>query len=410
MKTQTAPTYPVELESPLNFLDSNSREEDGMPFFVCDLNEPVRRLKQWRTLLPMVEPHYAIKCNTHPTILKTLNEAGIPGFDCASKAEIKTILDMGVDPDRIIFANPCKQISHLKYARENNVLRMTFDNADELYKIKRVYPNAEVVLRVWTDDSRSVCRLGVKFGAPPKTTMGLLKLAIELGLNIVGVSFHVGSGCFDPTAFSDAVVVARTVFDEAESLGLDLKLLDIGGGFPGLDGVDGAPFADVAACLRPVLNKLFPSGVRIIAEPGRYFVAAAFDLAVNVTSRRVVPRDEDNACDSIMYYVNDGVYGSFNCLLFDHAEVWPKVLKKDGYLYDEDNSETEPVKSSIWGPTCDSMDCISKEVMLPELNIGDWIYFPNMGAYTLCAASTFNGFPLAEIRFCNVPRNRKKAV
>jgi ornithine decarboxylase len=109
------------------------------------------------------------------------------GFDCASKAEIQQVLALGVDPGRIIYANPCKQASYIRYAAQQNVAKMTFDNAEELYKIKMLYPDAELVLRILTDDSKSLCQLGLKFGAPLETVDHLLRVAKELELNVIGV-------------------------------------------------------------------------------------------------------------------------------------------------------------------------------------------------------------------------------
>jgi ornithine decarboxylase len=377
---------------------------DGLAFFAVDLGEPIRRIRRWKELLPRVEPYYAIKCNSNPVILKTLVDLGI-GFDCASQEEISTMLKMGVDSSRIIFANPCKPVAYIQYASRYDVSLMTFDNADELYKIKQHYPTAKLVLRVLADDSRSVCRFGVKFGASYPVATKLLALARDLELNVIGVSFHVGSGCFDPTAFSDAVEVARKVFDQAAEFGFKMNFLDLGGGYPGLDGVDGAPFDQVAAALRIALEEFFPDPeIKIIAEPGRYVAAAAFTLAVSVLSRRVIPPHSDNEKPSYMYYVSDGVYGSFNCILFDHAKVFPKVLRKGGKICFNGNKINHPepkYECSLWGPTCDSMDCISRKEELPELEVGDWLYFENMGAYTLAAASTFNGFPRASLIYTN---------
>jgi len=393
-------------ESIPEILDRTSQNgNESLAFFAVDLGEPIRRIRRWKELLPRVEPYYAIKCNSNPVILKTLVDLGI-GFDCASKEEIATMLKMGVDPSKIIFANPCKPIPYIQYASRYDVSLMTFDNSDELYKIKEHYPTARLVLRVLADDSRSVCRFGVKFGASFSVATKLLALARDLQLNVIGVSFHVGSGCFDPTAYSDAVEVARKVFDQGNEFGFKMDFLDLGGGYPGLDGVDGAPFDKVAAALRPALDKFFPSpDIKIIAEPGRYVSAAAFTLAVNVLARRTIPPQNDNDKPSYMYYVSDGVYGSFNCILFDHAKVFPKVLRKGGknHLNNKLSNGLEGPKfeCSIWGPTCDSMDCISRKEELPELEVGDWLYFENMGAYTLAAASTFNGFPKASLFYTN---------
>jgi len=273
---------------------------------------------------------------------------------------------------------------------------MTFDNADELRKIADCFPESKLVLRIITDDSHSICKFSSKFGAPLSECPRLLRLAKALGLDIIGVSFHVGSGCRDPRAFAAAVRSAYTVFEDGRSLGMNMTLLDLGGGFPGVDDEE-LSFADIATQLRPVLDELFPedSGVKIIAEPGRYMVAESHTLAVNVFSRRVTTvecGDGEEAEKTFLYYINDGVYQSFNCILFDHYEPTPLVLAP---------KNTKMHRSTLFGPTCDSMDCIGKNIMLPELEVGDWLYFRNMGAYTAAAASTFNGFKAPTIYYIN---------
>lgn len=418
--------------SPLASSDPDA--EDA--FYVADLGEVVRQHTQWKELLPRVEPFYAIKCNPDPLVIRTLASLGT-GFDCASKGEIEMVMDAGVDPSRVIYANPCKQTSHIRHANNRGVKVMTFDNADELVKVKQIMPDAKMVLRILTDDSRSVCRFGVKFGASLSVVPSLLRKAIELNIEVIGISFHVGSGCFDASAFADAVALARKAFDIGKALGFDFQLLDVGGGFPGRNN-NGLQFPDIAAVLGPAIDHHFPdSNVHVIAEPGRYFVSSAFTLAVNIVARRVVPRDantgttkaqdanakheSDLSMDTVshqdgdevigndhpffMYYINEGMYGSFNCITFDHAVVKAQPLVRGGkFLYTSTSSQdaakatsdTSLFPCSIWGPTCDSIDCIGRDCVLPQMNVGDWLYFANMGAYTVAAASPFNGFKLVR--------------
>jgi len=260
---------------------------------------------------------------------------------------------------------------------------MTFDNKDELDKIAGCYPDAKLVLRIITDDSQSVCRFSTKFGAPLNVCGGLLKHAKDLNLNVVGISFHVGSGCMSVTSFEQAVRSAHRIFKEAEQIGYNFTMLDLGGGWPGTE--DGKiSFSEIADHIRPIIDELFPQSIQVIAEPGRYFVAESHTLAVNVFAKRTVEPNNPNEKKSFLYYVNDGVYQSFNCIFFDH--IYPTPL-----VYDmKERSET--FRSTIFGPTCDSMDCIGKDVLLPELEVGEWLYFKDMGAYTVAAASPFNGF------------------
>jgi len=390
-------------------LNSVGREEKDDAFHVCDLGDVVKKWRRWNEVLPQVQPFYAVKCNPDKLVLRQLDNLGV-NYDCASKGEMKTILEMGVQPERIVFANPCKQISHIKYARSCNVTMMTFDNEAELHKVKHHHPNAELIIRIKVDDSKSLCKFGIKFGVDPCDAKGLLKCAWDLGLNVIGVSFHVGSGCYDASLFYEAVKSAKTVFDQGAEIGYSFKLLDIGGGFPGHDLAE-ISFEDTVRNLTRGFAEFFPpsSGVKIIAEPGRYFVASAYTTVCNITSVREVTSSKPNVTSSdkltssdavkevegYMYYLNDGVYGSFNCILFDHQYPAPYALKGPG----EEEPGARLYECSVWGPTCDSLDCISKSAKLPKLSIGDWIVFDNMGAYTTAAASQFNGFKKPNIHY-----------
>ncbi|KAF3181376.1 hypothetical protein TWF751_009324 [Orbilia oligospora] len=371
--------------SSINVDNCEAGGEDA--FFVADLGEVYRQHLRWKLNLPRIEPFYAVKCNPDPQVLRLLANLGC-GFDCASKKEIESVLSMDISPSRIIYAHPCKTASFIRYAASEGVEHMTFDNAEELYKCQRYFPSARLLLRIATDDSKALCRLSVKYGAPLDSTASLLALAKDLGLNVVGVSFHVGSGTYDPTAYISAVEDARRVFDEGADLGFDMKLLDVGGGYGHNN------FEAIASVLGPAVDQYFPSNVRVIAEPGRYYVASAFTVAAHVIARRTVV-DPLNGESSFMLYLNDGVYGNFSGVMFDHQAPIPKVLTNcDGFWYGKKREDGERVvKYSIWGPTCDGLDCISSESYLPEVvEVGDWLYFSEMGAYSKCSATKFNGF------------------
>lgn len=390
------------------------------PFYVVDLSTVMNKLNDWKKELPRIKPLYAMKCNGDEKICRMLAKAGI-GFDCASKAEIEHALSLGTHPDNLIYANPCKQANMLRYARQVGVRRMTADNVEELYKIRDIFPEARVVLRIAVDDSKSVCRFNSKFGSPPQEWDAMFSTTKELGLDLHGVSFHVGSGCGDLKPFADAVSAARDAFELAKSYGFNPKLLDVGGGWPGDDDGD-FTFKDVAAVVADAVDHYFPasSGVEIIAEPGRYFAHSSHTYAVTVIAKRQLSeaqladtaeiesfgarptKDTEETIISsshaddgfkkaeasenqpeVALYINDGVYGSFNCVVFDHAQVFPKVLER--------RSGARTVATKLFGPTCDSIDVVMPCTRLPEMSVGEWIWFPGMGAYTRCAASRFNG-------------------
>ncbi len=330
-----------------------------------------------------------MKCNPDPEVLRLLAALGT-GFDCASKVEIEQVLKLGIDPSRIIYAQPCKTKSYVRFAAEQGVKQMTFDNSDELYKIRALFPDAELFVRIITDDSSSLCRLSSKFGASLDSTQGLLALAKQLDLNVVGVSFHVGSGASDPQSFVKAVQDARVVFDQADALGFNMRTLDVGGGF------SGASFEKMACVLSTALEDYFPPHIRIIGEPGRYYVSSAFTLACNVIARREI-EDPATQATSYMLYLNDGVYGNFSSIMFDHQHPVPQILKSAaGFVGDRHGSQyrnRRVTEFSIWGPTCDGIDRITESCTFHEvLNVGDWLYFEEMGAYTKCSATRFNGF------------------
>lgn len=381
-------TYPVDT-SIIDIIKTSlekSRLDTG--FFIVDLSVVVSQYKKWIEQLPRVKPYYAVKCNPDELLIKTLAILGT-GFDCASKNEISLVLDkINNDASRIIFANPAKADTHLRYARGVDVDIMTFDNMYELLKIVNYHPNADLVIRIKVDDSFSVCRFNSKFGADIEDVDGLMKLAKTIGLNIVGVSFHVGSGCKNVEAYRIAIEKSRKVFDIGKQNGYTLKILDIGGGFPGTDDAV-IKFEDIAKTINESIDKYFPEeefpedyNLQIIAEPGRYFAAASHTLVLNVIAKNKFINKETKEVN-FAYTLNDGVYGSFNCIMFDHAKPIIKPFnERDGKVYD----------CTVYGPTCDSMDTISQSCKLPDLAIGESVYIEDAGAYTTAAASNFNGF------------------
>ncbi|KAI8432637.1 hypothetical protein MSG28_013616 [Choristoneura fumiferana] len=268
------------------------------PFYVCDLRELAARHARWRDLMPRVEPFYAVKCNDDKLLLRTLAALGT-GFDCASRGEIDLVTNLGVAPDRIIYANTLKIASHVRYAASVGVNIVTFDSKDELIKIKQNMPNAQVVLRIRCDATVAQLYFGKRFGCDPTTEApALLKLAVALGLDVIGVSFHVGSDMQEPDAYARAIAHCRDI-----------------------------PAKDEAS------------------EP------------------------------QTMYCINDGVWGSFNA-----------------------PSTENPQPCSIWGPTCSPLDCIVPATSLPPLQVGSWLLFKDMGAYTLTNSTDFNGFKKARVK------------
>jgi diaminopimelate decarboxylase len=361
-----------------DFLENNQSEQ---AFYIINLGALFDSYTNWIKMLPNVHPYYAVKCNPNPVILDALASLGC-NFDCASENEMKMVIEITKDPSRIIFANPCKMSSQIRYARANDVDLMTFDCEEELYKIKLYHPYAKLVLRLAVDDSKSRCKFNKKFGCKLAQVEELLNIVKTLKLDVIGFSFHVGSGCSSADTFYDAIYECRKACDIAERLGIGISVIDIGGGFPGVD--KEIKFEDIARRINDGITEFFmeKSGIQFIAEPGRYFAESSHTLVLNVIGKKNII-DEETGEKIIVYYLNDGIYGSFGCIYFDHNN--PVVLP-----FNERNNKLH--KSRLFGPTCDSIDLISNDSMLPELAIGEWVYVENFGAYTVASSSNFNGF------------------
>lgn len=340
-----------------------------------------KQYRRFRKYLPEVTPYYAIKANPHPGIIKSFIKLGA-SFDVASANEMKAVLSLGASPSKIIFANTIKSTEDIEIARRRRVRLMTFDSEPELYKLAKCCPRARVLVRIKVANEGSQVELSLKFGADPEQAFFLLRKAKALGLIPVGVSFHVGSQSRNVENYMQALEISANIFKEAKENGLRLKIMDIGGGFPiqHFDNEIGINFERMACQIRKQMKTLFDKNVKFIAEPGRFLVGPAGILVTQVIGRSF--RNNKN-----YYYLNDGIYGDFSGMVFDHCKYEFKTLRRGPkYL------------SAIAGPTCDSFDTLSTNEEIAELYVGDIVYVKNIGAYSCASAvPNFNGFPPAKI-------------
>nr|XP_033330974.1 ornithine decarboxylase 2-like [Megalopta genalis] len=355
---------------------------DDKPFYILDIADVVQKYKDWTEKIPRVIPYYAMKCNPDPTVIKALASLNA-GFDCASEKEIKDLIVLGIPSSRIIFANPTKVPSHIRFSKQVNVDRLTVDSEDELLKIKEIFPEARIVIRIRCDAKNSDVCLGMKFGCDPgEEATRLIRLTKNLGLTLHGISFHVGSPCGEADAYGRGIEACKRLIAVAKSIGVQIEMIDIGGGFPGESGFR---LDDLASVVNEAIKDLDPS-VQIISEPGRYFVTSAFTIASYLHSRKLISWNEK---EMRAYYVNCGVYSSFIEELLKLKARVPIPLNKP--------TSEKTFSSFLWGPTCDALDCILKNVMLPELDIGNWLIWGDMGAYSIAVCSSFNGFETPKV-------------
>jgi ornithine decarboxylase len=363
----------------------------GTPLVVVDHDLLRRAYASFRRHLPKVQAYYAVKANPAPEILRTLYQAGA-SFDVASLAEfllVHTLIEHLPDKerqdfiwDKIIYANPIKPRETLMALNQYKPL-LTYDNLEELRKIKRYAPAAGLVLRLRVPNTGSMVELSSKFGCDTGEAVDLILEAFRIGLKVEGLSFHVGSQCTNFDNFVQALNIAAAVMNEARSRGHEIKILDIGGGFPVPYDHSVKPLNVLARKINAEIDRLFAKDIEILAEPGRFLVASAATAISRVIGKAM--RDGKRC-----YYIDDSVYHTYSGIIFDHCQYRVKAFKRG-----------TPGICTVFGQTCDGMDTIAQSEELPELEIDDLVYSEDIGAYSNASSTWFNGFAPAKVVHVN---------
>ena len=366
-------------------------KKHGTPLFVVDHDELRKNYAVFRKHFPRVQIYYAVKVNSDAAIVKTFYELG-GSFDVASMQEFHTVhQNIAKLPakqrqdfiwDKIIYANPIKPIETLRELDRYKPL-VTFDNEEEVRKIAAHAPHAGLCLRLRVPNTGSMVELSSKFGALPGEAVDLIRCAHDHDLVVEGLSFHVGSQCTNPENYIQALHLCAGIFAEAKTGGFDLRLLDIGGGFPAAYDASVPKLSALARKINHEIDRLFPEPIEILAEPGRFLVASAGSAVSKIIGKAF---RNDKTC----YYVDDGVYHTYSGVIFDHCTYHMKSFKRG-----------KTRLCAVFGPTCDALDTISLSEQLPDLEIGDYLYSENIGAYSAASSTHFNGFPPATVVHVN---------
>ncbi len=380
-KTEPAEVlFDTHPEISLNFEHVRNALKSGYqrPFLLVDSDIVRQKARRFKSAMPRVHPHYAVKANPDERVLRTLIEEGV-GFEIASIAELDLLMKLGVPAAEIFYSNPMKSRAYLEYAAAKGVEWYVLDSVEELRKIVSVKPNAKMYLRIDTPNIGSDWPLAGKFGTHLADISAIIQEAVALKADLAGVTFHVGSQCRNPQNWRVGIERAIKVFAEMRQAGLDPRLLNIGGGYP-VRHVKPIPSIEIIA---DVINEAIadlPEHIRIMAEPGRYLVS---DSAYFVC--RVVGTATRN--DKRWIYWDAGMFGGV-------------IEMTEGLRYEILTDRTgNLIPWSVAGPTCDSVDILTHDLMLPnDMQEGDFIYIPNAGAYTTAYASNFNGFPLPDVK------------
>lgn len=347
------------------------------PFLLVDSNIVRNKARRFKAVMPRVHPHYAVKANPDPRVLQALIEEGT-GFEIASIAELDLLLSLGVPAAEIYYSNPMKSRAYLEYAAAKGVDWYVLDSVEELRKIVSVKPDAKMYMRIDTPNIGSDWPLAGKFGTHAAEIKEIILEAVKLKADLAGVTFHVGSQCRNPQNWQEGIDRAKRVFADMRHAGLNPRLLNIGGGYP-VRHVKPIPSIEVIGEVVNAAIADLPADIHVMAEPGRYLVsdAAYFVCRVVGTATRNGKR---------WMYWDAGMFGGV-------------IEVTEGLRYEILTDRTgQDISWCVAGPTCDSVDILMRDEMLPEdIQEGDFIYIPNAGAYTTAYASNFNGFPLPDV-------------
>lgn len=331
----------------------------------------------WTTTLPKVKPFYAVKCNPDRTLLHTLNDRG-SSFDCASLREVFDIncISLNVKTPDILYAHPLKSSYDISMIGKKGIKRTVVDSIEECHKLYEHNWNGSALLRIAVNDKESKMPFSVKFGAEQRELETIIR---NSKIPLTGVSFHVGSGCQNPLQYKQAIEYSyRNVFTTMRTFGHLPDTLDIGGGFSFLS----SEFLKSANVIQDSIQEI-PDSISVIAEPGRFFAQPSQDLFVKIIAKK--PGSDGRGW---RYVLDESLYGQFSCIQYDHQKPAFFRIPEINDL----RERKEQCDSILFGRTCDSLDVIAKGP-IEELFVGDWLYFPFMGAYTSATASEFNGFP-----------------
>lgn len=354
------------------------------PCLIIDLDVVKAKYLELRQHLPFASIYYAVKANPNDEVLCLLRDLG-SSFDVASRYELDQVLRLGVSPERISYGNTIKKRKDIAYFYEKGVRLYATDSVSDLNSISDAAPGSKVFFRLLTEGLGADWPLSRKFGSHPDLTRQLIKLAVRLGLEPYGISFHPGSQQRDVGQWSTALTTVGQLFRTAkEEIHVDLKMVNMGGGFPANYLEPSDSISSYAENIERYLGNGFGSHLPeiVIIEPGRSLVG---DSGVIVTE--IVNIAKKSVHDRYSWVFLD--IGKFGGLIetLDEAIKYP--------IYFEGSGEAQEV--IIAGPTCDSMDILYEKwayTMPSSARIGQRAYVFTAGAYTQSYSSIcFNGFP-----------------
>ena len=342
------------------------------PALLLDRRLVRRAYREIREAMPGVEILYAVKANPHSAVLDTLAKEG-SGFELSSTPELEAVLALGVGADHLISSNPIKSVDFIRRSMQAGLRTFAFDSRNEIEKLARHSPGSRVYLRIVVDNTGSEWPLSKKFGVNSSEALDLFRAAADLGLQPYGLTFHVGSQCLNKNNWVNALYLAGELWNVLARHGISLSMLSLGGGLPVKHTKPIPSYLEVGEGIAAALKEALPPDIRLTMEPGRALVGEAAVLVTTVIGKASRGLEE-------WLYTDVGVFNGL-------------METVGGLKYEIRTERAAPPRTyTISGPSCDSFDVMFQGMELPEVQVGDRLYIMNAGAYTLCYASSFNGF------------------
>lgn len=354
------------------------------PYYRYNTKNIVENYRRFTSAIPRAAVRYAVKSNSLKEVIKVLSEQG-SGFEVASSSELSLLLTCGISPQGVFFSNPVKSPNHISYAFRKGVNVYSYDSSEELDKLAKYAPGCSVILRLRVYEKGSVFSLNSKFGAEEGEAVLLVKKALNLGLHFKGLSFHVGSQSLKLSAWKFAMEKVARVEQALSHQGIAVEAVDLGGGFPWQYRIHKAPsIGEIAQVINPYLDSL--KAKEVYAEPGRFIVASSANLTASIILRT-------DRLKETWLYLDAGTYNA----LFEAMSFQGPIQYRVG----AEGKVRGPMKKFILaGPTCDSIDTITTDAILPaRLQAGDRLCFYDVGAYTNTLSTGFNGFKPPRVEF-----------
>lgn len=364
-------------------MDTVLRDPDLMtPSLIIDFDHIHSTYDRFLQAMPAGQVFYAMKSNANPQIVQLVVDMH-GGLEIASMAELELSLNAGAIGEQIICSNPIKTPAFIKRMHREKVYAMVVDSTYEVEKVAQYAPGSRVYVRLAVDNTGSVLPLAGKFGVSGEEALALFDQARDLGLQPIGLSFHVGSQCLSPKNWANAIKACGDVWREAEARGHEFYFLDIGGGFPAGNYHDSSiPSVEtIGDVVNQAVVDFIPAkpNLMLVLEPGRGLVGDSGKLIVEVVGK--AKRGE-----TMWLYMDAGVFNG----MMETFEGFPPVV----HLLADDADSRPVCRFTLAGPSCDSCDVVARNIELPEVHIGDRLVFSDTGAYTNEYAVAFNGFPI----------------